>query len=212
MQIFLDTADAIEIEKCGKSGIIDGVTTNPTLIAQSGGNYIDSLRNICSIISGPVSAEVVSETYEDMLNEAYKLRSIADNIVIKLPLIADSFQVARALTKDNIPVNFTLCFSLPQAILVAKLGAAFVSPFVGRIEDISYSGINLIEDIVNVYDNYSFTTKIIVASVRNIGHIIDAARIGADIVTIPPQLFKSLFDHPLTEKGLEIFRMANQNI
>ena len=214
MKIFLDTADISAIESCLELGLVDGITTNPTLIAKSGRKYIDVLQEISSMVDGPISAEVISETYDLMLEEAYKLyETNKKNIVVKLPLVQDALKVAVKLIKDGIPVNFTLCFSTSQAILVAKLGVSYVSPFVGRIDDISFSGMDLIEDIVSIYGNYNkFNTQVIVASIRHLTHVLEAARLGADIITIPPKLLYDMIKHPLTDKGLEIFRNAGIDI
>lgn len=208
MDIFLDTSDPKEVEKYHALGLVDGVTTNPSLIAKAGRNIFDIIKDIHSIIPNlPLSVEVVSEDVTSMLQEADKIRAISNNIVIKLPVTKEGLAVGLKLKSQSAKLNFTLCFSLGQALVVAKIGADYVSPFVGRIDDIGYDGIELIEDIMKVYLNYpNINTKIIVASVRSYTHIINAMRIGADIATIPAKLLEMMISHPLTTKGLDIFR------
>lgn len=208
MKIFLDTSNPKDIEKYHSIGLIDGVTTNPSLIAKTDRNIFDVIKDIHSIIPDlPLSVEVVSEDVSSMLKEADKIRNISNNIVIKLPITKEGIAVGLKLKAQSTKLNFTLCFSLGQALMVAKIGADYVSPFVGRVDDIGYDGITLIEDIMKVYLNYQdLNTKIIVASIRGYSHIVNAMRIGADIATIPPQFLEMMIKHPLTDKGLEIFK------
>lgn len=206
MKFFVDTADINEIKDMADSGLIDGVTTNPSLILKSGKDFLPLIKEICGVISGPVSAEVASTDYDTMWKEADKLRSIADNVVVKVPLTPAGLKVCKRLSDEGTMVNVTLCFSAAQAILAAKAGAAFVSPFVGRLDDIGQDGLSLIQDIVGIYDNYQdFETEVLVASVRNPMHIVEAAKIGADVVTCPSSVIKQLYSHPLTDKGLAAF-------
>ena len=205
MKFFIDTADTKEITELNNKGIIDGVTTNPSLIAASGRKYDQVLAEICEIVKGPVSAEVTSSSAEEMYREAILLKKIAKNIVIKLPLTWDGVSVCKKLSEQNIMVNMTLCFSGTQAIIAAKAGASFVSPFIGRLDDTGADGIELINEIVTIYQNYNFKTEVLVASVRSTLHVNQAAQIGADIATIPPKILKNLIKHPLTDSGLEIF-------
>ncbi|KJV66065.1 MULTISPECIES: fructose-6-phosphate aldolase [Ehrlichia] len=206
MKIFLDTVDIDFLKEFSITGLIDGITTNPLLLSKSNLECHDLIFNICSLITGPVSIEVISTSYKDMIKEGLEISKIADNIVVKLPLTYDGLIACKVLSYEyNIKVNVTLCFSVSQAILAAKVGAYFISPFVGRIDDIGQSGMQLIEAIHNIYTNYKFNTEILVASVRSITHVIQAAKIGADIVTVPPSIFKQMFMHPLTDKGLEDF-------
>lgn len=205
MKFFVDTADVGQIRDLAATGLLDGVTTNPTLIAKSGRNFIDVIAEICAIVPGPVSAEVVATEHEAMVAEAEKLTPIAPNITIKVPLTLDGLKTCKVLTDRGIMVNVTLCFTANQALLAAKAGATFISPFVGRHDDVSWDGMDLIEDIKTIYDNYNFETEILVASVRHPIHVLQAAKIGADVVTVPPDVIKKLFNHPLTDKGLEAF-------
>lgn len=206
MQFFIDTANIDEIKELSNSGLVDGVTTNPSLIAKSGGNFLEILYEITKIIDGPVSAEVVASDHKMMIKEGLKLAKIADNICIKLPLTMEGLKACKYFSNENIATNVTLCFSAAQAILAAKAGASYISPFVGRLDDIGYNGLELIADIREIYDNYpEFNTEILVASIRNPIHITQSAKIGADVATIPAQIFKQLISHPLTNKGLEIF-------
>ena len=198
--------DQIEdIKELAATGLLDGVTTNPSLIAKSGRDFIEVTKEICAITDGPVSAEVVALDHETMMKEAEKLRKIADNVCIKVPLTIDGLKTCKALTGEGTMVNVTLCFSANQALLAAKAGATFVSPFVGRHDDNGFSGMELIEDIRLIYDNYIFETEILVASVRHATHVLESARIGADVMTAPPKVIKALFNHVLTEKGIEGF-------
>jgi transaldolase len=205
MKFFVDTADTAEIRDLAETGLLDGVTTNPSLINKAGRDFLEVVREICGIVPGPVSAEVVALDHTEMMREAEVLRKIADNITIKVPLTVDGLKTCKALTSDGTMVNVTLCFSANQALLAAKAGATFISPFVGRHDDVGYPGMELIADIRLIYDNYDFRTQILVASVRSPIHVHDAAKIGADVMTAPPAVIRQLFKHPLTDKGMESF-------
>ncbi|MEO7635257.1 MAG: fructose-6-phosphate aldolase [Sphingomicrobium sp.] len=205
MKFFADTAEISEIRELAESGLLDGVTTNPSLIHKSGRDFIDVVREIAGICPGPVSAEVVALDHDAMMREAEVLRKIADNIAIKVPLTPAGLRTCKALTDDGTMVNVTLCFSAGQALLAAKAGATFISPFVGRLDDIGQSGMELISDIRLIYDNYDFATQILVASVRSPMHVLEAAKIGADVMTAPPKVIMQLFSHPLTDAGLASF-------
>ncbi len=205
MKFFADTADTGEIRELAATGLLDGVTTNPSLIKKSGRKLFEVLEEICSIIDGPVSAETVALDYETMLKEGQKLSKISKNIAIKVPMTVAGLKTCKALRADRIMVNVTLCFSATQALLAAKAGATYISPFVGRLDDVSEDGMELIGDIRLIYDNYDYQTQILVASIRNPLHVLEAARIGADVATIPAAIMKQLFKHPLTDKGLEAF-------
>ncbi len=206
MKFFIDTANVEEIREAKRLGLIDGVTTNPTLISKEGKDFRQLLEEITSIVDGPVSAEVVSTDAEGIIEEAKRLREIADNIVIKVPMIEEGLKATRVLTKElGIEVNMTLIFSPLQALLAAKAGATYISPFVGRLDDVSHHGIDLVRDILNIFDNYGFETQVIVASIRNPLHVLDAALMGADVATIPFNVLKQLCRHPLTDVGLERF-------
>ncbi|MGC8469557.1 MAG: fructose-6-phosphate aldolase [Acetobacteraceae bacterium] len=206
MKFFVDTADTAEIAALAASGLLDGVTTNPTLIAKSGRPMGAVIAEICKLVHGPVSAEVTATDHAGMMREAAVLRAIAHNVAIKVPLTPDGLRTCRALAEDGVMVNVTLCFSAAQAILAAKAGAAFVSPFVGRLDDIGEDGMGLIATILEIYRNYpSFKTEVLVASVRGPTHVVEAARLGAHIATVPPAVLRQLFAHPLTEKGLAAF-------
>ena len=205
MKFFADTADIADIRALADSGLLDGVTTNPSLIHKSGRDFIEVVREIAGICPGPVSAEVVALDHSEMMREANVLRKIADNVAIKVPLTPDGLKTCKALSDDGTMVNVTLCFSANQALLAAKAGASFISPFVGRHDDIGYPGMELIADIRLIYDNYDFRTEILVASVRNPIHVHDAAKIGADVMTAPPSVIWQMFKHPLTDKGIEGF-------
>ena len=205
MKFFVDTADTAEIKRLNDTGLVDGVTTNPSLIAKSGRDFIDVIKEICEIVDGPVSAEVTATDADAMLEEGRKLAKIHDNIAVKVPLTRDGLKTCKALSQGGTMVNVTLCFSPAQALLAAKAGAAFISPFVGRLDDIGQDGMNLIGEIAEIYSNYDFATEILVASVRSPQHVVDAARIGADVCTLPPGVIWQLFKHPLTDKGLEAF-------
>jgi transaldolase len=205
MKFFVDTADTAEIKSLAASGLLDGVTTNPSLVAKSGRKMRDVIAEICATIPGPVSAEVAATEYEGMLAEARVLRSIAKNVTVKVPLTPDGLRACRHLTNDGAMVNVTLCFSAAQALLAAKAGATFISPFVGRLDDIGQDGMGLIADIVQIYRNYAFKTEVLVASVRHPIHVITAAKLGAHVATLPPTVLRQLFNHPLTDKGLAAF-------
>ncbi len=205
MKFFVDTADTAEIRDMAETGLLDGVTTNPSLIAKSGRKFLEVVAEICGIVDGPVSAEVVALDHATMMKEAAVLRKIAPNVCIKVPLTIDGLKTCKALTSDGCMVNVTLCFSANQALLAAKAGASFISPFVGRLDDNGADGIQLIEDIRLIYDNYGFETEILAASLRNTSHIFECAKIGADVITAPPAVIKSLFNHVLTDKGLAAF-------
>lgn len=205
MKLFLDTADTSEIAKIADLGLLDGVTTNPSIIAASKRRFKEVIKEICEITKGPVSAEVLSVDYAGMLSEAMDLSQIADNVVIKIPLIPEGIKCVAELTKRNIKTNVTLCFSAPQALLAAKVGATYISPFIGRLDDISYNGLDLISEIRTIYDNYSFETKILAASVRHPIHFKEVALEGADAVTLPFSIFQMLFKHPQTDLGLAKF-------
>jgi len=205
MKFFADTADIADIRALADSGLLDGVTTNPSLIHKSGRDFIEVVREIAGICPGPISAEVVALDHATMMKEAEILRKIADNIAVKVPLTPDGLKACKALADDGTMVNVTLCFSANQALLAAKAGASFISPFVGRHDDIGYPGMELIADIRLIYDNYDFRTEILVASVRNPIHVHDAAKIGADVMTAPPSVIWQMFKHPLTDKGIEGF-------
>ncbi len=206
MKFFVDSADVNEISDLAATGLLDGVTTNPSLIAKTGRRFLEVVREICDIVDGPVSAEVAATDHKTMLAEGQKLHQLAANIAVKVPLTPDGLKTCRVLADDGAMVNVTLCFSASQAILAAKAGAAFVSPFIGRLDDISRDGMGLIADIVQIYRNYDdFTTEVLVASIRNPNQVVEAAKIGAHVATIPPGVLHQLFAHPLTDKGLEAF-------
>jgi transaldolase len=206
MKFFVDTAEITEIRELAATGLLDGVTTNPSLIAKSGRNILEVIAEICEIVPGPVSAEVAATEYKQMLREAAVLRKIAKNVTIKVPLTPDGLRACHVLSQEGIMVNVTLCFSAAQALLAAKAGASFISPFVGRLDDIGQNGMDLIADIVQIYANYpAIKTEVLVASIRNPIHLIEAAKIGADVATIPPNVIKQLYAHPLTDKGLAAF-------
>lgn len=205
MKFFADTADTDAIRELAATGLVDGVTTNPSLIRKSGRDILEVTKEICGIVDGPVSAEVVATDHETMMKEAEVLRKIADNIAIKVPLTVDGLKTCKTLTDDGTMVNVTLCFTANQALLAGKAGASFISPFVGRHDDIGYDGMNLISDIRLIYDNYDFPTEILVASVRHPVHVLESAKLGADVATMPPNVILQLFKHPLTASGLEAF-------
>ncbi|MDR0632268.1 MAG: fructose-6-phosphate aldolase [Holosporaceae bacterium] len=204
MEIFLDTANPDDVTFY--ADFIDGVTTNPSLIAKSDCNDINALiKKICQSISGPVSVEVISEKYENMLTEGEKIAKIHSNVCVKLPCTFDGLRVCKKLSTNGIPTNMTLCFSPSQALLAAKCGATYVSPFVGRLDDIGHDGISLVEEIIDIYKASMYETRVLVSSIRNLQHVVQAAMLGADAITISPQILKQCFDHPLTSRGLEIF-------
>ncbi|MBV8971104.1 MAG: fructose-6-phosphate aldolase [Sphingomonadaceae bacterium] len=205
MKFFVDTADTTEIEALAATGLLDGVTTNPSLIAKSGKNFIQVIAAIAKLVDGPVSAEVIASDTRGMLLEAERLLGLGDNITIKVPLTMDGLRACKTLSDNGVMVNVTLCFSATQALLAAKAGAAFVSPFVGRHDDVGFDGMSLIADIRTIYDNYAFDTEILVASVRHPVHVLQAAKIGADVATMPPAVIRALANHPLTDRGLDGF-------
>jgi transaldolase len=205
MKIFIDSGNLNEIEKLVPLGIIDGITTNPTLLAKEPGDYRDNLKKICQIVQGPTSAEVVETEAEAMIKQGRELAKIDPWIVVKVPLTRDGIKACKALSSEGIKVNVTLCFSPGQALLAAKVGATYISPFVGRLDDVGTPGMELIRDIVEIYENYQFKTEVLVASTRGPMHIIEAARLGADICTCPPAVIDALFNHPLTDSGLKKF-------
>lgn len=206
MKFFVDTADIHEIRELAETGMLDGVTTNPTLIARSGRDFFDVCKEICTVVSGPVSAEVTALDAAGMIKEGEKLARIADNITIKVPMTWDGLKACRHFTNKNIMVNVTLCFSAEQALLAAKAGATFVSPFIGRLDDIGQDGMRLIADICQIYRQYpNLKTEVLAASIRSAAHITEAAKLGAHVATIPPKVLRDLIKHPLTDKGLEMF-------
>ncbi len=205
MKFFVDTADVTEIRELNDLGLLDGVTTNPSLILKAGRDILEVTKEICAIVDGPVSAEVTAMDYAGMMKEAAVLAKIADNICIKLPLTLEGLKACKALTSDGHKTNVTLCFSANQALLAAKAGATYISPFIGRLDDIHLNGMDLIGEIRTIYDNYDFATQILAASIRTVNHVREAALIGADVATIPPSTLKALVKHPLTDKGLETF-------
>lgn len=212
MKLFIDTANIAEIREASALGIIDGVTTNPSLIAKEGRDFLAVVREICAIVDGPISAEVLSLKADEMVKEAIPLAKLHKNIVIKIPLTAEGLKAAKILSGENVKTNLTLCFSPTQALLAAKAGAAYVSPFIGRLDDISQTGMDLIRDIKTIYSNYGFRTEVIVASVRNPVHVLDAAKAGADIATVPYAVLMALVKHPLTDIGIERFLKDWQNV
>ncbi len=205
MKFFVDTAEIDAIAELNDLGMVDGVTTNPSLILKSGRDILEVTKEICDLIDGPVSAEVVATQADAMIAEGRKLAEIAPNIAVKVPLTWDGLKACKALTGEGRMVNVTLCFSVNQAILAAKAGATFISPFIGRLDDINLDGMDLIADIRHVYDNYGFDTQILAASIRSVNHIAESARIGADVITAPPAVIKAMANHPLTDKGLATF-------
>ena len=206
MKFFVDTAEIDEIRELENTGLVDGVTTNPSLINKSGRNFFEVVREICSLVDGPVSAEVTSPDFDTMLEEGKKLAKIASNIAVKVPLTRAGLRTCKLLSDKGTMVNVTLCFSANQAILAAKAGARFISPFVGRLDDIAHDGMDLISDICDIYANYpDFSTEVLVASVRSPMHVVEAAKIGADVATVPPLVLHQMFSHPLTDKGLADF-------
>ncbi len=205
MKFFVDSADIDAIRELNDTGLVDGVTTNPSLIAKSGRDFVQVVTEIAALVDGPVSAEVTATDAPTMIAEGRKLAKIADNIAVKVPLTMDGLKTCKVLTSEGTMVNVTLCFSANQALLAAKAGATFISPFVGRLDDLGQDGMQLISDILEVYDNYTFETEVLVASVRHPVHVLESARLGADVVTLPPDVLKKLADHPLTDKGLAAF-------
>jgi transaldolase len=206
MKFFVDTADIAEIRDLAATGLVDGVTTNPSLVAKSGRKFLDVVKEICDVVPGPVSAEVAALDHAGMLGEGRKLAKIAHNVVVKVPLTPDGLKTCKALRAEGTKVNVTLCFSPAQAILAAKAGASYISPFVGRLDDVGVDGMGLIGDIVQIYDSYpEFETEVLVASVRHPMHVVAAGKLGADVVTLPPPVLRQMFNHPLTDKGLAAF-------
>jgi len=205
MKFFADTAEIAEIRELQDTGLLDGVTTNPSLVKKSGRDFLEVVKEIAGVVKGPVSAEVVATDFDGMMREAEVLRKLADNIAVKVPLTIDGLKACKSLSGDGTMVNVTLCFSANQALLAAKAGAAFISPFVGRLDDIGQPGIEIISDIRMIYDNYDFSTEILVASVRNPIHVLEAAKIGADVMTAPTAVIRQLFKHPLTDAGMAAF-------
>ncbi|WP_150523717.1 fructose-6-phosphate aldolase [Roseibium sediminis] len=205
MKFFVDTADTAEIKELASTGLLDGVTTNPSLIAKSGRQFKEVIAEICEITDGDVSAEVAATDFATIMKEAHELKKIADNVVIKLPLTFDGLKACKHLTDEGTKTNVTLCFSANQALLAAKAGATYISPFIGRLDDIHLDGLELIREIRVIYDNYDFNTEILAASIRTANHVRDCAIIGADVATVPPATLKALVKHPLTDKGLEAF-------
>lgn len=205
MKFFVDTGDFKEIEELSDTGLLDGVTTNPSLVAKSGRDFKELIADICKVVAGPVSAEVAATDFDGMMREGERLAKIADNVVVKVPLTFDGLKACRHLSKAGIAVNVTLCFSPNQALLAAKVGAAYISPFIGRLDDINLEGMELIQNIRAIYDNYAFSTEILAASIRSPNHVTQAALAGADVATIPPAVIRKLADHPLTTAGLANF-------
>ena len=206
MKFFVDTADIAEIRDLAATGLVDGVTTNPSLVAKSGRKFLDVVKEICDVVPGPVSAEVAALDHAGMLGEGRKLAKIAHNVVVKVPLTPDGLKTCKALRAEGTKVNVTLCFSPAQAILAAKAGASYISPFVGRLDDVGVDGMGLIGDIVQIYNSYpEFETEVLVASVRHPMHVVAAGKLGADVVTLPPPVLRQMFNHPLTDKGLAAF-------
>lgn len=205
MKFFVDTADVKEIRELNDLGLVDGVTTNPSLIAKSGRDILEVTREICGIVDGPVSAEVTATDFDGMIKEAAVLSKLADNICIKVPLTLDGLKACKKLSSEGLKTNVTLCFSANQALLAAKAGATYISPFIGRVDDMGINGMELIAEIRTIYDNYDFRTEILAASIRTVNHVKEAALIGADVATVPPATLKALVKHPLTDKGLEAF-------
>ncbi|MDZ7689715.1 MAG: fructose-6-phosphate aldolase [Balneolaceae bacterium] len=206
MKFFIDTADLNEIEEANDLGVLDGVTTNPSLCAKIGvADFEGHIAKICNIVSGDVSAEVISTEYDEIVEEGRHLAAIADNVVVKVPLIKDGIKAIKTLSSEGIRINCTLCFSATQAVIAAKAGASYISPFIGRIDDISSDGMQLIEDIVTIYDNYGFETEVLAASIRHPMHVLESMRLGADVATMPLSVIEQLLEHPLTDRGLEKF-------
>ncbi|MEZ5910124.1 MAG: fructose-6-phosphate aldolase [Hyphomicrobiaceae bacterium] len=205
MRFFVDTADVSEIRELAASGLLDGVTTNPSLVAKTGKDFKTTIREICAVVEGPVSAEVAALDADGMISEGRVLADLADNVAVKVPLTMDGLKACRTLTEAGTMVNVTLCFSANQALLAAKAGATFVSPFIGRLDDIGLDGMALIREIRTIYDNFGFETEILAASIRTVNHVKDSALAGADVATIPPSILRQLVKHPLTDKGLEAF-------
>ena len=205
MKFFVDSADLDQIAQLNDVGLVDGVTTNPSIIAKSGRDFKEVIAEICALVEGPVSAEVTAVKADAMIEEGRSLRKIAPNVCVKLPLTMDGLTACNTLSAEEVPTNVTLCFSANQAILAAKCGATFISPFIGRLDDINIDGLELIEEIRTIYDNYGYETEILAASIRSVNHIKECAIIGADVITSPPDVIRKMADHPLTDKGLAAF-------
>ncbi|WP_350343566.1 fructose-6-phosphate aldolase [Proteinivorax tanatarense] len=205
MQFFIDTADIQQIKKANEIGIVDGVTTNPSLIAKEGRDFHQVIKEISEIIDGPISAEVISLDWEGMLKEARQLTKLAPNVVVKIPMTEDGLKAVKILSKENIKTNVTLVFSINQGVLAAKAGATYVSPFAGRLDDIGHNGMDIIGEMVEIFDNYMFDTEVIAASIRHPQHVLDAMKVGSHIATIPYEVFQKMFNHPLTDKGIKAF-------
>lgn len=205
MKFFIDTADVAEIQELAATGLLDGVTTNPSLVAKTGRPFLEVVAEICQLVDGHVSAEVTATDFPTMLAEGKVLAAIAENVCVKVPLTVDGLKTCKALADNGTAVNVTLCFSAAQALLAAKAGARYISPFVGRLDDIGVVGMDLIADICDIYSNYNFDTEVLVASIRGPQHVIEAAKIGADVATLPPSVIRQLYHHPLTDKGLDAF-------
>jgi transaldolase len=205
MKIFLDTANLDSIVKYDEMGIVDGITTNPTLLSKEKGNPIQTMKKIVEYVKGPVSLEIVASSFDDMMDEGLKLAKYGENVVVKVPMTADGLKVVKALNSKDIKTNVTLIFSANQALLAAKAGATYVSPFIGRLDDIGSEGLNLISEIVQIFANYAIPTQVLVASVRHPLHVIESAKMGADVVTLPPDTLDKMIRHPLTDKGLDLF-------
>jgi transaldolase len=205
MQFFVDTAEIADIKKLHEMGLLDGVTTNPSLVAKSGRDFKEVIKEICAVVPGPVSAEVTSTDFDTMMQEAHVLAKLAEIVVVKVPLTVDGLKACKKLSSEGTKVNVTLCFSPNQALLAAKCGATYISPFIGRLDDINLDGVELIEQIRQIYDNYAFSTQILAASIRSPNHVTEVAMAGADVATIPPAVIYKLFDHPLTKSGLDPF-------
>ncbi len=205
MEFFVDTADLTAIREAQQMGILDGVTTNPSLLSKEKGNFEEIIREICEVVEGPVSAEVVSTDFEGMMEEARWNAAIHEQVVVKIPIIWEGLKAIKACRQEGIKTNVTLCFSANQALLAAKAGATYISPFLGRLDDIGHVGMDLVQTIRTIYDNYGYGTKILAASLRHPQHVVDAALVGADVATLPPDVLKKLLDHPLTDIGLERF-------
>jgi transaldolase len=205
MKIFLDTANFESIQKYLELGVVDGITTNPSLLFKENSDPIDAMKKIVKLVDGPVSLEVVATEFVEIMNESLKLASYGDNVVVKIPMTADGLKAVNALTKKNIKTNVTLIFSANQALLASKAGATYVSPFIGRLDDIGHDGLSLISDIVQIFSGYDFSTQVLVASIRHPIHVIESAKLGADVVTLPPDILQKMIHHTLTDKGLDIF-------
>ncbi len=212
MKFFLDTANISEIEEVASLGILDGVTTNPTLLSREEGEYRNILKKICEVVQGPVSAEVVCDNAGEMVAQARKLVCINEHIVVKIPMVAEGLKAVKVLSTEDIKTNVTLCFSANQALLAAKAGANYISPFIGRLDDIGHNGMEIVADIIEIYDNYAFSTEVLVASVRHCQHVVEAARIGADVITIPHKVMMQMIKHPLTDIGLQNFNEDWQKV